>query len=363
MRTLRDSLILVALVLGAHARDIWQLTGGREPQAASGGGDPAAHVILIVADGLRWQEVFRGADSVLLFSGPGVTGGNAAATHARYWRADRAARRAALMPFLWSTLAGDGMLLGNRDVGSAVDVTNPMKFSYPGYNELLVGYPDARIDRNDFGPNPNVTVFEWIDGRAGFRGRVDVVGTWTTFRDIFNAGRSRLPIATEDSDGATHQAALRRLRARRPAALFVGYGDTDDFAHKGRYDRTLDAAHAIDRYAEELWSAAQSVQEMRGRTTMILVADHGRGRTTESWRDHNKDVDGADETWFAIIGPGVGAGGEVRGGPRATLAQAAATVAAGLGLDYPGAVPRAAAALQHGKTPAALSAAGASLTR
>ena len=47
-------------------------------------------------------------------------------------------------------------------------VTNGHNFSYPGYNELLSGRADPRIDSNDKKPNPNVTVLEWLDGRDGY---------------------------------------------------------------------------------------------------------------------------------------------------------------------------------------------------
>lgn len=245
------------------------------------------------------------------------------------------------MPFLWGTVARQGQLYGNRDAGSAARVTNPMKFSYPGYNEMLVGIPDPRIDRNDFGPNPNVTVFEWLDRQDGLRGHVAVAGTWNVFRDIFNVSRSGLRVDVPGSDVGTHAAALRLLQ-RKPRALFVGYGETDDFAHKGRYDLTLDAAHAIDRYVAEIWHRVQAAPEYRGRTTLLLVADHGRGRGARDWTDHGSDIAGSDETWIAMIGPAIAPTGEQRGGAGVTLAQIAATVAAALGLDYVSEVPRAA---------------------
>ena len=340
---LRYAAILFVALLGVHGRDLWsaiaQMRRGATVPAASG-----QHVVLVVADGLRWQEVFRGADPSILSSDPGL-GGDGAPTRRKYWRPTLQERRAALMPFLWGTIAREGQLIGNRDLGSRAVVTNPMKFSYPGYNEMLVGYPDARIDRNDFGPNPNVTVFEWLNGRDDLQGRVAAFGMWDTFHDIFNVGRSRLPVADFDTDSQTSFAALEYLEERQPRALFVGFGATDDYAHKGRYDQVLDATLAIDGYLSMLWSRIQSSPVYRDRTTLIVVSDHGRGRTRRDWTHHNEDVPGSDETWFAMIGPGIEARGEVRGG-QVTLAQAAATVAAALGLDYAGDVRRAARALQ-----------------
>ena len=340
MRALRYPVTILFMVLAAHAPDIRKLATGRAMDSAGASSSEEARVILVVADGLRWQEVFRGADSLLLFDSEAVRG-DADATRKRYWRATAPERRAALMPFLWSTVVRRGRLYGNRDAGSIARVTNPMKFSYPGYNEMLVGMPDPRIDRNDFGPNPNVTVFEWLNRRDAFRGRIAAAGTWGVFRDIFNVSRSGLRVDVPGSDAGTHAAALRLLQ-RKPRALFVGYGETDDFAHQGRYDRTLEAAHAIDGYVADIWRRAQSMPEYRGRTTLILVADHGRGRTARDWTDHGNDVPGSDETWFSVIGPDVPSGDESSGTPTVTLAQAAASVAAALELDYLAEVPRAA---------------------
>ncbi|HYD53314.1 MAG TPA: alkaline phosphatase family protein, partial [Gemmatimonadaceae bacterium] len=270
----------------------------------------------------------------------------------RYWRATQAERRQALMPFVWGTMARQGALLGNRDLGSRVNVTNGKDFSYPGYNELLTGRPDARIDRNDVGANPNVTVFEWLDGRDGFRGRVAAVGGWDAFRDIFNVRRSGLPVhATrrEPIDASTHAAALRVLQERRPRALFVAYVETDDWAHQGRYDRTLEAVHRLDAALAQLWAAAQADPRTRGRTTLILTADHGRGRTVRDWRNHGAHVPGASEVLVGMLGPATPALGEVRGGSPLAQAQVAATVAAAVGEDFRGVTGRAAPPIRLGR--------------
>ena len=339
-RTLRDVVVLAALAAAAVGYD-------RRDRNHAAGDASERHVILVVSDGLRWQEVFRGADSLLV-------AGHAAARQT-YWRPTLDERRRALMPFVWSRLAAKGVLFGNRDAGSRVSVTNGLNFSYPGYNELLVGYADPRIDRNDYGPNPNVTVFEWLNRREEFRERVAAAGAWDAFADIFNRRRSGLPMHAsrrEPLDRMTHEAALYFLRTRRPRALFVAYVETDDHAHSGRYDRTLDAAHAVDSYLAALWDAVQSDPRYRGRTTLIFTADHGRGRTAADWTSHGQDVAGADEVFVAMLGPNVGAHGEWRGVTALAQSQVAATVAAALGLDYRRDVPRAAAAVIGATVPA-----------
>src|SRR5437879_1208001 len=119
------------------------------------------NVIFVMTDGLRWQEVFRGVDPALLNKESGVS--DVEALKKLYWRDTPAQSRAAVMPFLWNTIAKQGQIYGSRDAGSDAFVTNGFNFSYPGYNETLSGFPDPRIDSNENRPNPNVTVLEWLN--------------------------------------------------------------------------------------------------------------------------------------------------------------------------------------------------------
>ena len=119
-------------------------------------------VILITADGLRWQEVFRGSDPKLINrEDDGMK--DAGDVRDRFANGPPAKRRERLMPFLWSTIATNGVVYGNRDKGSKVKVRNGHHFSYPGYSEILVGRPqDDLIDSNDNKPNPSPTVLEIV---------------------------------------------------------------------------------------------------------------------------------------------------------------------------------------------------------
>src|ERR1051326_515611 len=151
------------------------------------------NVFLIVSDGLRWQEVFGGAEEALMSK---TNGGvkEVGQLKTNYWRSTPELRRAPLFPFLWSRVAEQGQLYGNQKQGSVASVTNGKKFSYPGYNEMLSGHGDPRIDSNDKKPNPNVTVFEWLEHQPRVRHRVVAFGTWEVFPYIFNCERSGIPI-------------------------------------------------------------------------------------------------------------------------------------------------------------------------
>jgi hypothetical protein len=331
---------------------------------------PADAVVLVTMDGLRWQEVFAGADSTILADTIATPARDAVA---RYWRPTPAERRAALLPFLWSVVAREGQVFGDRFAGGAMRVTNGRKFSYPGYQELLAGYPDSTIDSNAKRPNHNVTVLEWLHTRPGYRGRVAAFGTWDVFPYIINEDRSGVPVNAgwealalprpterqallntlmadlphvlgeeERFDALTFRAALEYLREARPRVLYIALGETDDWAHRRRYDRYLDAARRGDAFVRELWETLQSLPEYRGRTALIVTTDHGRGPTVADWPHHGASVVDAEWIWAAVLGPGVAARGSRVDVTDATQAQIAATLAALLGEDYVAAQPRAA---------------------
>ena len=331
------------------------------------------NVVLIVSDGLRWQEVFRGADSTLVNQRWGGVDDSVALRRA-FVRDEPAAARRALLPFLWDSIGRNGQLFGNVSAGSSAAVTNGLKFSYPGYSEMIAGHADSRINSNDAPPNPNLTVFEWLGREPGYRGRVAVFGTWDAFPRIFNRDRSGLPIhAGWETPFPTHpdgaEATMNRLYAtttrfwgdelaydsfmqaavldyvqrERPRVLFVGYGETDEWAHSRRYDQTLESAHRVDAFIAELWSTMQRIPQYRGRTTFIITADHGRGGTRNDWTDHGAKVVGAENIWIAVLGPDTPALGERTNTAPVTQSQIAATLATALGLDYQSVEPAAAA--------------------
>jgi hypothetical protein len=267
-------------------------------------------------------------------------------------------------------VAAQGQVFGDPGRGSRSRLTNGLWFSYPGYSEMLAGVADPRVDSNDKIPNPNVTVLEWLNGLPGYRGRVAAFGAWDVLPYIVNAARSGLPAgdgyppvpdpqtdrerAINDMaadlpplwdgvplDAPIMQAAIECLRTRRPRVLFVMLGETDEWAHEGRYDLYLDAAFRADRFIRRIWEMAQAMPEYAGTTALVLATDHGRGATRSDWTSHGRKVPAAEGTWSAVMGPGTPRLG-VRESVTVTTAQVAATVAALLGEDFRRAVPAAA---------------------
>ena len=95
----------------------------------------------------------------------------------------------------------------------------------------------------------------------------------------------------------------------------------------------LDAAHRTDAYLKQIWDFLQNSPHYRGKTSLVITTDHGRGDGREGWKNHGVDLPGSERVWSAIIGPDTPALG-VRKDLEVTQGQTAATVAALLGYDY-----------------------------
>ncbi len=355
-RSLVRCLTLTALLLLTPAFVI----GGDDPPAARAE-RKTENVLLITIDGLRWQELFGGADESYMdkeFGGVKDVDG----LKDRFLRETPRERRIALMPFFWRTIAKQGRVYGNPEDESVARVTNPHMFSYPGYNEILTGSADPAIDSNDKNPNANVTVLEWLHDKPGFEGKVRAFCSWDVFPYIINSERSGIPVnagwqplASDDGpkvlkgldqtakelphywdnlryDYFTFRGAMDCIEQVNPRVLYVAFGETDDWAHAGRYDLYLDAARRTDRYIARLWQTMQKMPQYAGKTSLVLTTDHGRGDTREEWKSHSHEIPGSDVIWIAVMGPDTAPGKSK--GKTVTQSQVAGTVAALLGHDY-----------------------------
>ncbi|WP_420387465.1 sulfatase-like hydrolase/transferase [Roseivirga sp.] len=321
------------------------------------------NVFIITLDGLRWQELYTGADEALIGNKKYVD--NTTELSELFWRETALERRETLMPFFWSVLAKEGQLLGNRTLGSLVNCTNNMWFSYPGYNEILTGKADdERINSNSKIPNPNETILEFVNKQKGFEGKVAAFGSWDVFPYIVNEERSGVPVnagfekstdtpLTEKEaflnrlqdeipgpwggvrlDAFTHHFAMEYVKKHSPRLVYIAYGETDDFAHDGEYDHYLKSARQTDQFIKEVWEYIQSTPQYKDKTTLIITTDHGRGTDPiDTWRSHGTDISNAGQIWMAAIGPDTPAKGEADSG-QYYQNQVAATVAQLLGLKY-----------------------------
>jgi hypothetical protein len=331
----------------------------------------AENLIIVTIDGLRWQEVFTGAEEKLI--DPRVGGvKDAAQVRKDFWRETPAQRRAALMPFFWSMIAGEGQVFGDAEHNCVARVTNGKNFSYPGYSEMFCGLVDPRIDSNDKVPNANLNVLEFLNARQPFAGRVAVFAGWDVFPFILNANRAKMPVIagwealTEQPlseverqinhmkgevtriwpnatfDAMTMLAAEEHLKKKRPRVLYIAFNEVDEWAHLRRYDLYLQAARNNDRAIARLWGMVQEMEQYTGKTALLLTTDHGRGSNWNNWIDHGRIAE-SDRVWVAVMGPDTAPLG-VRKDCAVTTSQVAATVAGLLGVaeEFGKAAPNAA---------------------
>ena len=292
-------------------------------------------VFIITLDGLRWQEVFTGADSALLNNSSFTASTNA---KAMYWAGSKEERRKKLMPFFWNVIAKQGELYGNRQYKNKMNIANPYALSYPGYNELLTGEVDLTIFNNGKSINQNSSFLEWLNATATYRNKVAAFSSWDAFPYILNKNKTSFYINSgfeeissasltqtealintiqkdvEDQkntryDELTYLSCKEYVQKHRPSVVFLGLGGTDEAAHIKKYDDYLQQANNADRMIGELWQYIQSLPEYANKTTFIITTDHGRGNEN-NWYTHGMLVAGSSQTWMGLLGHSIKGRGE-----------------------------------------------------
>ncbi|MCK8124166.1 LTA synthase family protein [Pseudoalteromonas sp. 2CM39R] len=350
----------------------------------------ADNVVLVTLDGLRWQEVFSGADKNLINNTDFVA--DTDELKALFWRDDQAQRTQALMPFFSETLVKQGVLIGDRTQGSLMSVSNPWYFSYPGYSEILTGMVDENIDSNDKVPNPNKTILESLNTKPEFKGKTALFGSWDVFPYIVNRERSGVYVnagfedfdlvKSEEAtllnqmqseipspwhnvrlDSFTYRFAKQYLLNKQPRLLVISLGETDDFAHNGKYDAYLKSAKQSDAFIRDLWQTIQQTPDYKDNTTLIITTDHGRGSHADDWQHHSSKralarseqgkqrfpngIVGSEHIWLAAIGPDIKAKGLIKTKNELKQAQVAATVLSVLGINSQQVNPKMAAPIKE----------------
>lgn len=313
----------------------------------------ALNVFIITTDGFRWQEVFTGADSNLINDPHFVQ--DTGLLKQMYWDSTAELRRQKLMPFFWTTIAKRGQLLGNRLYQSRVNVSNIYKISYPGYNEMFTGYADPVFIPNVPIRNRNINILEYLNNQEDYKGKVAVFSSWNLFSSILNRKRNNLPVnsgyeALPDDGSANNElinatqeviqdkkntrydlltflSAREYIDTHHPKVVLLGFGETDQFAHQGRYDMYLQQASAVDKMIAELWYYVQTNPFYKNRTIFIITTDHGRGEKSSVWYKHGILTKGSSETWMAFMGPGISCDGEMKSGGQIFQKQLASTIA------------------------------------
>ena len=143
-----------------------------------------------------------------------------------------------------------------------------------------------------------------------------------------------VPMGRRPAQSPTLSILLSPISSDINRACSTSLGETDDWAHDGRYDRVLQALGRTDGYLRELWEFIQSSDQYRGKTTILMTADHGRGDTAGQWRDHGKKIEDARYIWLAAISPDTQLRGEWSNTATIYQNQIAATMCSLLNVDY-----------------------------
>lgn len=323
------------------------------------------NIIIVTTDGFRWQEVFEGMDSAIANVSK-FNEGKGKEIYKKYWDDNIDKRREKLLPFIWSTVATNGQIYGNRNYENNVNVSNPYWFSYPGYSEIFCGFVDSFINSNSYKANPNLNVLAYINQQPGYKNNVAAFASWNAFDRILNEEAYGFPVisaydscggkhpdqkerllnkmqadakisgsASESMDLFTHYKAMQYLKKDKPKVLYIAYGKTDTYGHEGRYFAYLNAAHSFDHWLSEIWKMIQTTPRYKNKTALFITVDHGRGDKIKSqWREHGSTIEGSDQIWFAVVAPGIAAKGEVKGKMQLYQKQFAQTIASLIGLTF-----------------------------
>jgi Metalloenzyme superfamily len=323
--------------------------------------DTTSNIFIITIDGYRWQELFNGADSSIVANKKYTA--DAETIESMYGGISTIERRKKLMPFMWNVVAAKGQLHGNRNYDNNVNVSNPYAISYAGYSEMFTGRVDISIASNRKNINSTKNIFEYLNSKESYKGKIAIFTSWDVFPFILNEKKSGIEINSgyenvqeENSyaqqalnivqsdiienkehtrqDMLTFIAAKEYLQQHKPKVFYLSLGETDEYAHKGNYDMYLQKANETDKIISQLWHFVQTTEEYKYNTTFIITTDHGRGKTQNSWTSHGTFTVGSSQTWLALLGKNIAPLGEVKAEGQLFQKQLAQTIATLLGEEF-----------------------------
>jgi hypothetical protein len=339
-------MLLAALALPTctpHARS-------PRPELGTGGhSTPRRTVIVVAIDGVRWQDVFEGVDPAL-------------ADRFHVPQAERV-DSAHLVPNLYRLMTEEGAAVGAPGAGRPIEASGPNFVSLPGYMEMLSGRADTGCTSNDCARVPFATVAD--DVAASGMGVATVVTSWaeigraaTAFRSgvvasvgrhggigretleaepgvapFLAAGAAAAPEPGEDDfrpDAMTAAVALSVLGAVKPAFLFVGLGETDEYGHHGDYRRYLDALHRADATVGRLAEQVRHLNAEGNPATLLVTTDHGRAR---GFMNHGRDYPESARVWLVATGARIEARGWVFSDRTRHLRDVSQTIRSVIGLS------------------------------
>ena len=294
-------------------------------------------VVIVTIDGARWQDVFEGSSAA--------------------WSGAPSIRPEQLMPRTLALVASRGVALGATREGCAnVRTASGSNVSLPGYLEIFTGHASRCLDNKCSKVEASL-----LDeaARAGAKG-VASIGSWEVLSQAVTGGGpgvflsvgrywpevpandrlGQLAVAGNGEDpypghygyrpdAATAAIALEYLRAKKPALLHIGLGDTDEYGHRGDYPAYLDALRRADALIGAVSDVLDTMGDDGAKTTVLVTPDHGRNA---DFNDHGAFHAESARTFLLAFGPRVVPRGVGCPTHDITLADIAPTVRVLMGL-------------------------------
>ncbi len=97
---------------------------------------------------------------------------------------------------------------------------------------------------------------------------------------------------------------LRYIERYRPRFMFVALNDADEWAHDNSYWGYYHSLKLYDQYLQSLFEKLDDMGRYGRRTNVIITSDHGRGKG-KRWTSHGRHVPSSKYTWFVAVGPDI----------------------------------------------------------
>jgi hypothetical protein len=269
----------------------------------------------MVIDGLRWQEVFNGPELARVGSAPK--------------RAKLDGQNREIFPNLLRVARERGFLIGHDE--APLRISSPSTVSLPSYSELFLGR-QPNCSNNDCPATRESTFLDdWLAQKEG--GKLTLISSWSAIprvaarhvdrlfvsagrnhnvrfaswlgehriHQVYRKGRNAEPKpGCEDyrPDRYTAELALTVLQTETPDFLFLGLGDTDEYAHQNRYYDYLNAIRRADDTIGKIDEWLQLRERNGERTLFVVTTDHGRAL---NFVDHGGNVEAA-AIWALMAG-------------------------------------------------------------
>lgn len=308
---------------------------------------PSTAVILVVIDGVRWQEIFNGPEVGLA---------------RRQWMLGKLPKAPDLVPTMYKRFFAGGIALGGK--GAGFTASGPVFVSLPGYLEIMTGRVQRSCFTNQCDPTTETTIADEVRALPDSKLEdVAVISSWEVIdraaskdgsQIVVSAGRhggvNRHKVRVNDAakkafdegelsvpfpggydyrpDRFTAPLALAYVAEKKPRFLFVGLGDPDEYGHGNDYGRYLESLTAADRFLGALFEQLDGMGDYGKNATVLVTSDHGRAK---DFRNHGKAPE-SGRTWLLAAGAGIPVRGAIPLIEQRRLADIAPTIRVLLGL-------------------------------